>query len=279
MNSRTIVTHMSPDLDAIASAWLVRRYLPGWDMAEYAFVPAGTTLNGMKPDSDPNIIHVDTGLGRFDHHQFSDRLSATKQVFDVLSEEGHIKEKDFEALEQMTMFVTEIDNFAEVHFPDPTNIRYSFCLHEMIYPLRGRLSSDTELMHLVMLMLDGVLMNVKNELHAEKEIQEGYGMKTTWGRTLVIETKNAVTVKHALKDGYELVARKDPESGHVRFKTQPSKKYNLAPLYAIITKKDQKATWFLHASNNMLLNGSSKNPNSVPSRLSVKDIIEILSSV
>ena len=171
--TKTIVTHMSPDLDAIASSWLIKRYLPNWESAEHAYVPAGESLNGMKPDADPNIIHVDTGLGKFDHHQFSKRLSATKRVFDYLAQEGYIKERDIDALERMTHFVNEIDNFGEVAFPDPVDIRHAFCLHEFIYPLRSKLSSDTELMSAVMLILDSILLNVKSNLHAEKEVKEG----------------------------------------------------------------------------------------------------------
>ncbi len=89
MSNKLIVTHMSPDLDAISSSWLIKRYLPEWESADHDFVPAGQTLNGMQPDSDPNVIHVDTGLGRFDHHQLSEKSSATKRVFDYLTESGY----------------------------------------------------------------------------------------------------------------------------------------------------------------------------------------------
>ena len=46
---------------------------PGWDKAEVKFVPAGKTLNSNPPDVDPEIIHVDTGLGKFDHHTTGDK--------------------------------------------------------------------------------------------------------------------------------------------------------------------------------------------------------------
>ncbi|QQS43547.1 chromate resistance protein [Candidatus Roizmanbacteria bacterium] len=274
--SKLIVTHMSPDLDAITSSWLIKRYLPGWDEAEHAFVPAGETYEGMKPDENPDIIHVDTGLGRFDHHQFSEELSATKRVFDYLAEEGYIKERDLEALEQMTNFVTTIDNFGEVRFPDPTDVKYTFCLHEFIYPLRGQLTSDHEIMSMVMLILDSILFTVKNNLKAEGEIKEGVILKTPWGKTLVMETKNEAAVKYALKKGYEMVVRRDPENNTLRIKTQPDPKYNLTSLYEKMLEVDGKATWFLHASKHMLLNGSSKNPNSIPSSLTVQQMIAIL---
>ncbi len=274
--TKTIVTHISPDLDAIGSSWLIKRYMPDWDSADHAFVPAGQTLDGKDPDADPLIIHVDTGLGKFDHHQLKERTSATKRVFDYLAEEGNVKEKDLIAIEHMVQFITEIDNFGEVHFPDPINDRYAFCLHEFIYPLRGQLTSDAELVNMVFLILDSILFSIKNNLKAEEEMKEGLILKTKLGKTLVMETKNEAAIKYALKSGYELVVRKDPESGHVRIKTQPDKKYDLTKLSKKIIKADPKATWFLHASKNMLLNGSSKAPDSVASTLSLARIVEIL---
>lgn len=276
MSNKLIVTHISPDLDAIGSTWLIKRYFPEWESADHAFVPAGQTYENKDPDADPNIIHVDTGLGRFDHHQLTERTSATKRVFDFLAEEGHIKEKDLIAVEHMVQFITEIDNFGEVHFQDPTNDRYTFCLHEFIYPLRGQLTSDTELVSMVFLILDSILFTIKNNLKAEEEMKEGLILKTKLGKTLVMETKNEAAIKYALKSGYELVVRKDPETGHVRIKTLPDKKYDLTNLHKKILKIDGKASWFLHASKNMLLNGSSKAPDSVASTLSLKRIIEIL---
>jgi len=38
---KIIVTHMSPDWDAITSVWLLKKYLMGWQEAEVRFVPAG----------------------------------------------------------------------------------------------------------------------------------------------------------------------------------------------------------------------------------------------
>ena len=41
---KIIVTHASPDWDAITSIWLLKRFLPGWNTAEIRFVPAGERL-------------------------------------------------------------------------------------------------------------------------------------------------------------------------------------------------------------------------------------------
>ena len=193
-----------------------------------------------------------------------------------MAEEGNVKEKDIHALEHLVQFVTEIDNFGEVHFPEPTNDRYSFSLHEFIYPLRGQLSSDKELVNMIFLVLDSILFTIKNSIQARTDIKNGLIIKTHWGKSIVMETKNEGAVKYALKSGYEMVVRRDPITHHIRIKTQPSKKYDLTLLYKKMLDVDPNATWFLHISKNMLLNGSSKSPDSVPSSLSLKRLIEIL---
>ncbi len=113
---RIIVTHDSPDMDAITSIWLIRRFLPGWEDATVKFVPAGERLGSIRhlehAESDARqitsdvrrqtirasspsavietingdeVIHVDTGLGPLDHHQIEiDRVSAASLVFDYV---------------------------------------------------------------------------------------------------------------------------------------------------------------------------------------------------
>ena len=41
---KRIVTHTSPDMDAITSVWFIKRYLSGWENAEVRFVPAGQPI-------------------------------------------------------------------------------------------------------------------------------------------------------------------------------------------------------------------------------------------
>jgi hypothetical protein len=274
--NKTIVTHISPDLDAITSSWLIKRYLPGWDQAEHAFVGAGSTLNGMKPDEDPHIIHVDTGMGKFDHHQTDAYTSATQIVYKYLVQENHIATKLQPALERLVDFVNDIDHFAEARFPEPTADRYEFLLSSIIDGMKPIIPDNTKQMEHIFPLLDAVLQNFRNKVRAEEDIKQGFIQQTGWGKALVMETKNEEAVKVALKMGYVLVMRKDPERGFVRIKTFPDKKYDLTSIYEQVIKLDTKATWFLHASKNMLLNGSSKNPNTIPSTLTTQQLIEII---
>ena len=277
---KIIVSHLSPDIDSIASVWLIKRFLPGWTDAELRFVPAGATLNNKPADENPEIIHVDTGLGKFDHHQNSDYICAASLVFDYLKSQGYLKDKQKRALDKMVREITGFDHFGEVFFPESFADRYEFMLQKIIEGgLKSVLKEDINVVEAVFPMLDSIVNIFIKKNQAEEEIKKGFVFASFVGRSLCMETRNEETIKLALKLGYKLVVKKDPERGNVRIKTLPGKKYDLSPVYIKILKADKKGTWFLHVSHNMLLNSSSKNPNFVPSPLTVKKLIEIIKSV
>lgn len=273
---KTIVTHKSVDLDAVASSWLVKRFLPGWQEATHAFVDAGKTLNNKDPDENPDIIHVDTGLGRFDHHQTPAHTCASKLVFEYLVREGHMKKHLIPPLERMVTFINTIDHFGEVSFPEPDADRYEFLLSHFIEGVRSIFQEDEKVLNHLFIELDAILTLFKHKVHAEEDIKNGFMFNSYCGKSLVMETKNEEAIKLALKKGFSFVARKNPEKGNIRIKTLPDKKYDLTSLYEKIIKADPKATWFLHVSKHMLLNSSAKNPHFIPSSLSLHRLIEII---
>lgn len=277
---KTIVAHVSVDLDAISSAWLIKRFRPHWENAQLKFVPAGTTLDNKPPDENPEIAHVDTGLGMFDHHQIKDHnLCAAKRVFDYLVKEKHIKKHDIEPLSRMVDFVVQIDNFKEAFWPDPTADVYDFALHQIIEGIKGNVTHDEERCELGFQMLDGVLQIFRNKVRAEEEIKKGLIFKSHWGRSLALETRNEEAMRLAILSGFDLVVRKDIERGNVRIKTRPDEKLDLTPLHEKLKAADPEATWFLHVSKNMLLNGTSKNPTMKPSKLPLQKVIEIVKKI
>lgn len=94
---RKIVTHKASDLDAVTSTWLIKRFLPGWENAEIAFVPAGSKLAGsytrkgeiIETVDGDEVIHVDTGMGPLDHHQTQDNnVCATSLAFGYVKDAG-----------------------------------------------------------------------------------------------------------------------------------------------------------------------------------------------
>lgn len=276
---KTIVTHISPDLDACSSVWLIKRFLPKWSTAQVVFVNAGSTFEHNPPDLDSDIIHVDTGLGKFDHHQCPEQTSAARKVFNYLQDIREFKEKDREALDRMVDFITLVDNFGEVYFPESSADIYDFLLQHIIDGLKAYHQNDQRVLEMTLGLLDAVHISLKNKIHAEKEILQGRLFNTKWGKGIALETKNDEVMAVALKNNYAVVVRKDPSQGYIRIKSFPGEDRDLEEAYKVIRERDTKGTWFLHASKHILLNGSSKNKDSMPSSLSLTNIIEILMKI
>jgi hypothetical protein len=223
---------------------------------------------------------VDTGMGKFDHHQFKEKLSAARIVFDYLKKKDYVKKYDLEGLERLVDFVNTIDNFGEVYFPDPTADVYDFTIYQLIEGLKPTVPDNKDLVTFVSTALEGILQVLKNKIRAEKDIPNGMVINTSWGKALVIESKNEELIKLSQKLGYVLVVRRDPARGFIRIKCLPDDKFDLTPIRVEIAKKDKEGTWFLHASKHMLLNGSSKNPGAFkPSSLNLQEIIEIIRKI
>ncbi len=306
---KIVVTHTAPDWDAITSVWVIKKYLPGWNEAEVEFVPAGTRSPRLVPEGGDTtkliekaghdeIIHVDTGLGPLDHHQTSDKnVSAASLSWDYVKiQEGDRKIQNPEKLEgidRMVKVVVDIDHFKEVFWDNPTADYHEFSLIGLLEGAKSlRPDDDDYLLHFGMECLDAMLHNFESRVWAEHEINEtGREFETKWGKAVGFETVNDTVLKLAQKMGYRIVLRKDPRKGYVRIKARPAQEsaegdsrkseedIDLTPVYEKLKEKDPEATWFLHVSKKMLLNGTAKNPKMRPSNLSLDDIIEVIKSV
>lgn len=273
---KTIITHIGPDLDAIGAVWQVKTFFPGWEEASVGFVPAGKTLNNLPPDDNPEILHVDTGFGKFDHHQSDADTCASRLVYEEIA-----KTKTDAALDRLTHMVNEIDHFREVFFPNPTSDFWDLSLIAQIDGWRLLYTDDPlKIISLGMESLDGVYKTFQNKVWAEKEIKEkGIEFTTKWGKALGVETTNDEAVHLGQKMGYVLVVRKDEKKGYLRIKALPKDEIDLTPLYETLKSGEPDATWFLHASHKMVLNGSSKNPEFRPSKKSLTEVIDIIKAL
>lgn len=274
---KILVTHFSPDLDAVCGIWLVEKFWPGWEKAEVKFVPAGETWENQLVDSNLNILHIDTGFGRFDHHQTSEDTCSAKLVLGELKTQKSRVKID-EALERLVDVVNEIDHFREVYFPNPTADFYNLGLVSQIDGWKLLNPEDHQkIVDFGCQSLDGIYKYLKNKVWAENLLkEEGIEFETRWGRAIGIEASNDEVIHIGQKQGYVIVVRKDRKKGYVRIKSLPDPKIDLTQVKKTLEKKDQEATWFLHIDRHQILNGSTKNPKMKPTKLSLREIIEIL---
>lgn len=289
MNSfsrKLIVTHHAPDLDAIASVWLLKRFdSQKYANAKIAFVNPGDTISLEQAEKEFNcqlheVTHVDTGLGEFDHHQAeraSREICAATLVFDYLKQ-VRPEIKDDLALVEMIKVIVDVDHFGEIYWPEAKENRFVFTLHELIHGHESiEPHDDDSQLHFGMKALDCAYAEMTNRLKAEEVISnKGIEFSIKEGKCLGLETQNDESIKLAQVKGYILAVRKDAEFGHLRIKVRPDAQLNLEKLYQAIKEIDPKATWFYHASGKMLLNGSIKHRNQIASSLSLKSVIRLI---
>lgn len=284
MSRQLIVTHHAPDLDAIGSTWMLKRFeQQKYADAKIAFVNPGETIS-IDEAHDlgfelHDVVHVDTGFGRFDHHQpenGSKRISATSLTYDFVCSRSKDLEND-QALAIISDFITEIDHFEEIHWPDAGNYRYSMMLHELVRGIEFLTPHDDDSQMQFGLQCLDVTYAVMTQQVKAREIVDEKGQEFKIGslKCLALETRNDDTIKVAQKQGFELVIKKDPKQGNIRIKVRPDCQLILKPLYDAIKEVDSVGHWYYHASGKMLINGSRKMLSQIPSPLTLDEVVTL----
>lgn len=272
--AKTIVTHLSPDFDAIPAIWVLKKFYPEFGDAQVQFVPAGQTLDGAPAGSDPDIIHVDTGGGPFDHHETNDYTCAAKLVWEWIKKERNIED---EAVDRLMKLITAFDHAKDLSWPDAADDKYELMLPALVAGWKmanpGQYQKTVEL---GLIAMDAAYLVMKSKIDAEIALDAGIEFKTPWGKAIGVETKNEATLQLGEKLGYALVVKKDPKRGTVRIYGRSDCGVNLEKAFQKLKKLDTDAGWFLHASKCLLLNGSAKNPTMKPTKLSLEEVIEVL---
>lgn len=272
-----IVTHINPDLDAIASIWLIKRFFPTWEKADLQFVPAGKTFRGVPPDDDPEIIHVDTGFGKYDHHQTAKFTCAAELVYKEVKKRQTLSDDNKNALERFIKVVVEIDHGRDISWADSEGDRYEFSINNFSSNIKfPQELKDKEKTEYFLPILDAVFQTIKNKIKAENELKEGHEFNTSWGKGIGVETGIDDVLTVGEKMGYVLVIKKNPKDGHTRIYGRWDKKIDLSKAHQELQKKDPMASWYLHPSKCLLLNGSRSDPEMVPTKLSLEEIIKIV---
>lgn len=278
MSQKIIVTHISPDFDGIPAIWLLRKFHPEYKNARVELVPAGSnTYNNQPVDSDPDVLHVDVGGGKFDHHHSNDFTCGAQLVYEWLVKEGYIEAED-KALARIVQVITEIDHAWDSYkWPEPASDRWEFSLHNVLSGLKMAFPKQTEkYLEWTQDSLDAVYLLMKSKVKAEEEVEAGVKFKTRWGEGVAVVTKNDGVMDVGIKGGYALVVRKDPEEGYVRVTGSNSHKVDLTKAYEQVCKKDSAGNWFLHASRVLLRNGSTRNPTMKPTKLTLEEVLGVL---
>jgi len=275
---KIIVTHYNPDLDAMMSVWLIRQFLPGWSKARVEFVPAGLTFEGKPADGDPEIIHCDTGGGKYDHHLTDEDTCAAILVSkEIFQENEKLDDWPKKAIQRMLAVVNEIDHAKFFSWPEPVSDRWDFSFYQALGGMAGNLTdAPAKLIEVSLVVLDGIFRIFLEKVEAEGILECGYKFKTRWGEGIAVTSENVEIPLLALKSGFALVVRIRPRSGHLGIYGNWQKGVNLKKIYLKLKKLDPEANWFLHASGCMVLNGTRSDPRRKATKIKLEEMVKLL---
>ena len=292
---KLIVTHHAPDLDAIAAVWLLKNFdTIRYGTAKVAFVDPGERISLEDCEKNFNcqlheVTHVDTGLGKFDHHQPEKAqrdVCASSLVYDYICQRYPDQQQD-QALAAIVQHVTMVDHFGEIYWPEAKEDRFIFTLHSLIHGHEFvNLHDDYSQLNFGLQALNYAYAAMVQRYKAKSIIQEkGQEFGIAAGPCLALETRNDDTIKLAQQEGYMLAVRKDPTQGVIRIKVRPDARnpdgsdFDLKALAERIIPLDPQARWFYHASGKMLLNGSVKDRKQKASKFSLQEIVALIKEV
>lgn len=260
-----IVGHLAPDLDCLAAIWILVRFGKA-EQAELEFVPAGQTRNNLPADADAQIVHVDTGGGRFDHHHSADStLSGAELVRRTLAPSD-------EALQRLVDQVTRIDHAEASPGRQPIffNITDLIAGYNALYPNRPHHVARAMLPN-----LDAWYEHEQRQLRLERAFTKRVEFQTRWGLGIAMQSDDGGSSKLAYSHGAVLYAYRD-RKGYMGIAAQQRSSVDLEPIFQDLKRLDGDADWYLHPSRRLLLCGTPKAPPRTPSGLSLSELVGVL---
>lgn len=271
----TIVTHTSPDWDAIGASWLLKRFV--FVDAEIAFVNTGN------PDQSvigPADAVVDTGrvwdvnYYRFDHHQLlgqsANATCATSQVYDFLRAVGKVDE-------YLAPLVGLI--YAGDTGKSEANLSRSVGIHALLSARKARRTSDADLMAWGFDVLDDLAACLKARDDARLSLAQHTVYKSPDGLVWALDGAPQGATFAAFEEGARLVVFHSEQPGTVSagcMRGGEQQEPNIGDLVRDIHDNSEMRAeldrWFLHPAGFFAGRGTAKAPDSTPLTVSVADI-------
>lgn len=258
-----VVGHLAPDLDCITAIWILMRF-GELDQAELHFVPSGSTLHHQPVDSNPHIIHVDTGGGRYDHHQRKQgSLSAAELVRRATAPYDL-------ALQRLVHHVTAIDHAREKLSDGLFNIQALVNGLNQNFPDQPALVVQTMLPN-----MDAWYAHEARQIRLEAAFQQRIEFQTAWGLGVALESADGGSSRLAFQHGAVLHVYRD-QHGWMGAAAKSQSPVDFSEVYTKLQHRDAGADWYLHPNRRLLLCGSAKSPPQQASRLSLEEFVQII---
>ena len=263
----TIVGHLTPDLDCLSAIWILVRF-GGYTEALLRFVPSGSTLNGQPVDADPLVIHVDTGGGRFDHHQPGrTALCAAELVRRAIAPRDHV-------LADMAEQINRLDHAtARAPRDDAARLFDIQALiegHNLIFP-----DQPEQVARMMLPNFDAWYASAARQRRLAEAFENRIEFETPWGLGIAVESAEGASSKQAFRKGAILYVYRD-QRGWMGIAAQSQSDVDLLPVFEALQSVDGDADWYLHPNRRLLVCGTAKSPPRHVSRLSLQELVHVI---
>lgn len=268
---KTLVTHINPHLDDIASIWLFKKFHPEFKDAELEFISASRDAAS---EESTNKVFVGTGGGRFDEHKEGLSTCAASLVYEYLKEKGLIPGEEItqKALEKLVQWNKLIDTGKA-----PESQFDEFSVQAFIRTKDNSPETSKKSVEMGMEILNRILVVLKRREQSIKDWEKRVEFQTKFGKSFAVVSET-VDREFCRQQGGELFLMYNPKHHSVQFFT-PSFDIDLKPVYNQLKILDPEASWFLHQSHHMVICGSASAPDSKPTKLSFEELLEAVKNL
>ena len=261
---KIIVSHLTPDLDSCVSTWLLKKFVYPEEEIKYKFVKA--IKNAI---SETNEIWVDTGGGEFDHHQKNDFECAASLVakkYNLLTNS---------VIEKIVSYTLLVDHGKYFHL----NLQTSNLMY-IIHGLNARYPTTPEIvMDKVCDIIESWFSYLEQENEILEAVNEKYEFETSIGKCIAFDIDSQTLREWSYHKGYRLYIYKDRNTGYVGIKAKGDDDIDLTNVYQKLHNIESEKEWFLHSSKQLVLCGTKKVPTEHTSKLTLSNIVSVISSI
>lgn len=235
----------------------------------------GDTWNDIEPDSNPFVIYVGVGQGKFDEHKGAvgdDKESAASLVWNNTKERIKIPKGYQEAVDRIVEYVKgeDLGKFMK-------GINNQFALPAIlsgIYGVNGR-DSDKEyaIGHEIM---EGIMFEMIKRVSAEKDWAGRKEFETPWGRGAALISDVPGIERIAYSEGFVLIVNHNTTKTYHGYRADPDSSVDLTNVALRIEQLEPQAEWFLHQSKRMLLCGGDITNTTNHSNLTLDQLIDLV---
>ena len=287
----TIVTHTSPDFDAIGACWLLQRYGRMAD-AVVAFVNTG---NPDRAVLDAANAVVDTGREydpdrlRFDHHHFSGATANSTCATQLAYYHIDISDNDIFYLYPIVKLIYAGDTGK----PEADQSRATG-IHALLSAKKGRRASNEELLAFGYELLDLLAERCLSQHKAQQELASKIVYRSNDGLVVAIKDGSPGSTFAAYENGARLVLfqssmpevptnaigimrggeSQEPHAGDLVYNVLATMEYHSEHIHNAIY--DELATWYRHEAGFFAGRGTAKAPDARPITVDLAEVARLI---